>query len=168
MLRTIYPVGVLRHRLLHRNGNLVPPAPWTPTRRRVKTGFRWKTGRGRAFYESIRKVPTGETTEPLVTSIRLFPSVFQNRPFFGPSGSKMENHFCTFTQKEQRAGWAGCTQVTLFPYDCWVFEEKNAIWACHNLCAGELPCSASSHFIYWQKCSKYDKVCAEPVVAHHH
>ena len=45
---------------------------------------------------------------------------------------------------------------------------RNSVWACHNLCAGELPCTAFSHFIYWQKCSKSDKVDAEPVVAHHH
>ena len=34
-----YPAGVLRRRLLHRNGNFVPLAPWIPTRRWVKTGF---------------------------------------------------------------------------------------------------------------------------------
>ena len=84
------PAGVLRRRLLHRNGNFVPLAPWTRTRRRVKMGFRRKTGRSRAVYESIRKIPTGKTTEISVASqpsIRFFPLMARNgpfRPFFGP------------------------------------------------------------------------------------
>ena len=41
----IYPAGALRRSPLHWNGNFVPPAPWTPTRRRVKTDFWQKTGR---------------------------------------------------------------------------------------------------------------------------
>ena len=57
------PAGALRHSLLHQNGNFVPPAQWIQTRRRVKMGFRRKTGRGQAVYQSIRKVPTGETTK---------------------------------------------------------------------------------------------------------
>ena len=63
-----FPAGVLRRRLLHRNGNFVPLAPWIRTRRWVKTGFWQKTGRGRAVYESIWKVPTGKTTEISVAS----------------------------------------------------------------------------------------------------
>ena len=58
-----YPAGVLCRRLLHRNGNFVPPAPGIRTRRRMKNGFWRKTGRGQAVYESIRKVPSGKTTE---------------------------------------------------------------------------------------------------------
>ena len=77
-------------RLLHRNGNFVPLAPWIRTHRWVKTGFWQKTGPGRAVYESIRKVPTGKTTEISVASqpsIRFFPLMARNgpfRPFFGP------------------------------------------------------------------------------------
>ena len=85
-----FPAGVLRRRLLHRNGNFVPPAPWIRTRRRVKTGFRQKTGRSRAVYESIRKISTGKIIEISVASqpsIRFFPPKARNgpfRPFFGP------------------------------------------------------------------------------------
>ena len=84
------PVGVLRRRLLHRNGNFVPLAPWIRARRRVKTGFRRKTGRSRAVCESIRKIPTGQITEISVASqplIRFFPLMARNGlfcPFFGP------------------------------------------------------------------------------------
>ena len=45
-----YPAGVLRRRLLHRNGTFLPPAPPTQTRRRVKTDFRRKTGRSGPFF----------------------------------------------------------------------------------------------------------------------
>ena len=38
------PAGVLRRKLLHRNGNFIPPAPWIQTRERVKMGFRIKSG----------------------------------------------------------------------------------------------------------------------------
>ena len=61
----------------------------------VKTDFRRKTGRSRAVYESIRKIPRGETTKILVPSqalIRFFPSMARNgpfRPFFGSQGAKM-------------------------------------------------------------------------------
>ena len=48
--RPFGPAGVLRRRLLHRNGTFVPPAPPTRTRRRVKTDFRRKTGRGGPFF----------------------------------------------------------------------------------------------------------------------
>ena len=44
----------------------------------VKTDFQQKTGRSRAVYESIRKIPWGNTTEILVPSqplIRFFPSM---------------------------------------------------------------------------------------------
>ena len=44
--------------------------------------------------------------------------------FLGPRGPKWNIHFFQFTQKERCAGRAECTQVTLFPYNCWVFEEK--------------------------------------------
>ena len=93
--RPFGPAGALRRRLLHRNGTFVPPAPSTRTRWQVKTGFRQKTGRSRAVCESIRKIPTGETTEISVPSqalIRFFPSMARNgpfRPFFGPQGAKM-------------------------------------------------------------------------------
>ena len=88
--RPFGPAGALRRRLLHRNGTFVPPAPSTRTRRRVKTGFRRKTGRSRAVCESIRKIPTGKITEIFVASqplIRFFPPKARNGPFcpfFGP------------------------------------------------------------------------------------
>merc|ERR1739844_827531 len=94
--RPFGPAGALRRRLLHRNGTFVPPAPSTRTRWQVKTDFRQKTGRSRAVYELIRKIPRGETTEisvPLQALIRFFPSMARNgpfRPFFGPQGAKME------------------------------------------------------------------------------
>ena len=44
--------------------------------------------------------------------------------FSGPRGPKWENHFWDLTQKERRAGRAGCTQATLFPYDCGVSSAK--------------------------------------------
>ena len=52
--------------------------------------FGKKTGRSRAVYESIRKIPTGKTKQILVASqpsIRFFPLMARNgpfRPFFGP------------------------------------------------------------------------------------
>ena len=55
----------------------------------VKTDFWRKTGRSRAVYESIRKIPTARSTEisvPSQTSIRFFPLMAENgpfRPFFG-------------------------------------------------------------------------------------
>ena len=42
----------------------------------------------------------------------------------GPRRPKWSVHFLHLTQKEQRAGRAGCTQVTLFPYNCWVRKDK--------------------------------------------
>ena len=65
-------------------------APWIRARRRVKTGFRRKTGRSRAVCESIRKIPTGKITKVLVASqplIWFFPPKARNGPFcpfFGP------------------------------------------------------------------------------------
>ena len=38
------PAGALRRRLLHRNGNFIPPAQWIRTRWRVKTVFVRQTG----------------------------------------------------------------------------------------------------------------------------
>ena len=48
--RPFGPAGVLRRRLLHRNGTFVPPAPPTRTRWRVKTDFLRKTGRSGPFF----------------------------------------------------------------------------------------------------------------------
>ena len=66
-----YPAGVLRRRLLHRNGTFVPPAPSTRTRWRVKTDFRQKTGRSRAVYASIQMIPRGKTSRIAVRWIIL-------------------------------------------------------------------------------------------------
>ena len=46
------------------------------------------------------------------------------RPFFRPQGAKWKNHCWYLIQTERCTGRAECTQVTLFPYKCWVFEEK--------------------------------------------
>ena len=84
------PAGALRRRLLHRNGNFATPSPRIRTRQWAKTDFRRKTGRSRAVYESIRKIPRGETTEISVPShalIWFYPLMARNgpfRPFFGP------------------------------------------------------------------------------------
>ena len=40
------------------------------------------------------------------------------------SAPKWDIHFWYLTQKERCTGQADCTQVTLFPYKYWVFEEK--------------------------------------------
>ena len=65
-------------------------SPMNTNSSEVKMGFRRKTGRSRAVYESIRKIPTGKTTEISVASqpsIRFFPLMARNGPFwpfFGP------------------------------------------------------------------------------------
>merc|ERR1712208_225324 len=70
-------------------------SPMNTNSSEVKMGFRRKTGRRRAVYESIRKIPTGKTKQILVASqpsIRFFPLMARNgpfRPFFGPQGAKM-------------------------------------------------------------------------------
>ena len=65
-------------------------SPMNTNSSEVKMGFRRKTGRSRAVYESIRKIPTGKTKQISVASqpsIRFFPPMARNgpfRPFFGP------------------------------------------------------------------------------------
>ena len=44
--------------------------------------------------------------------------------FSGPRGPKWRIHFWHLTQKERRGGRPECTQVTLFPYNCWVSAAK--------------------------------------------
>ena len=72
-------------------------SPMNTNSSEVKMGFRRKTGRSRAVYESIRKIPTGKTKQISVASqpsIRFFPLMARNgpfRPFFGPQGAKMGN-----------------------------------------------------------------------------
>ena len=55
---------------------------------------------------------------------RRWPETGRFGRFSGPRGPKWENHFLHLTQKERRAGRAGCTQATLFPYDCGVSSAK--------------------------------------------
>ena len=120
------PAGALRRRLLHRNGTFVPPAPSTPLRRQVKTDFRQK-------FSSIRTIPRGKTTEISVRtqpSIRFFPLPARNgsfRPFFGPQRAHMEHTLLVSHPEGAMSGQAECTQVTLFPYKYWVFEEKSPV-----------------------------------------
>ena len=56
--------------------------------------------------------------------IRFFPPMARFRPFSGPRGRKLRFHFCYLTQKERCAGRFVYTQVTLFPYNCWVSAAK--------------------------------------------
>merc|ERR1712051_918547 len=44
--------------------------------------------------------------------------------FSGPRGPKWKNLLLTLTQKERCCARARCTQVTLFPYNCWVSAAK--------------------------------------------
>ena len=44
--------------------------------------------------------------------------------FSGPRGPKWKNHFLHLTQKERCCARVRCTQVTLFPYNCWVSAAK--------------------------------------------
>ena len=70
-------------------------------------GFRRKTGRSRAVYESIRKIPMGKTKQILVASspsIPFFPWVAPKGPFwpfFGPRGvwGRSENADLAATRK---------------------------------------------------------------------
>ena len=122
-------------RLLHRNGNFVPLAPWTRTRRRVKMGFRRKTGRSRAVYESIRKIPTGKTKQISVASqpsIRFFPLMARNgpfRPFFGPQGAKMGNPLLSAHPEGATGRPSRVHPGHPFPIWLWGFMSENAIRA---------------------------------------
>merc|ERR1712051_1132936 len=94
--RPFNPAGVLRRRLLHRNGTFVPPAPPTRTRWRVKTDFLRKTGHSGPFFSSIRTIPRGRTSEisvPSQPSIRFFPPVARIGPFCPFWGSPGQNAF---------------------------------------------------------------------------
>ena len=121
---------MLRRRLLHRNGTFVPPAPPTRTRRRVKTDFRRKTGRSGPFFHQSGRFQGVERAKFRCRRSHLFgfsrrwPESGRFGRFSGPRGPKWNIHFLHLTQKKQRAGRAGCTQVTLFPYNCWVRKEK--------------------------------------------
>ena len=128
--RPFGPAGVLRRRLLHRNGTFVPPAPSTRLRRQVKTDFRQKWAvAGPFFHQSGRfqgvrrpKFRCGRSRQ--FDFSRCPPETGHFGRFSGPRGPKWRIHFWYLTQKEQCTGQAECTQVTLFPYKYWVFEEK--------------------------------------------
>ena len=128
--RPFGPAGVLRRRLLHRNGTFVPPAPPTRTRRRVKTDFRRKTGRSGPFFHQSGRFQGVERAKFRCRRSHLFgfsrrwPESGRFGRFSGPRGPKWSVHFWHLTQKERRAGRPECTQVTLFPYNCWVSAAK--------------------------------------------
>ena len=119
-----------RRRLLHRNGTFVPPAPPTQTRRRVKTDFRRKTGRSGPFFHQSGRFQGVERAKFRCRRSRLFgfsrrwPESGRFGRFSGPRGPKWSVHFLHLTQKKRRASPAGCTQGTLFPYNCWVSRAK--------------------------------------------
>ena len=125
-----YPAGALRRRLLHRNGTFVPPAPSTPLRRQVKTDFRRKWAVAGPFFHQFGRFQGVKRPKFRCRRSRRFgfsrrwPETGRFGRFSGPRGPKWNIHFLHLTQKEQRAGRAGCTQVTLFPYNCWVRKEK--------------------------------------------
>ena len=121
---------MLLRRLLHQNGTFVPPAPLTPLRRQVKTDFRRKMGYRGAVFSSIRTIPW--VKQPKFRCGRSHHFGFSRRMpktgrfgrFSGPMGPKWSIHFSYFTQKQRCTGRTECTQVTLFPFKYWVFEEK--------------------------------------------
>ena len=125
-----YPAGALRRRLLHRNGTFVPPAPPIRTRRRVKTDFRRKTGRSGPFFHQSGRFQGVERAKFRCRRSHLFgfsrrwPESGRFGRFSGPRGPKWKTHLLTLTQKERRGGRPECTQVTLFPYNCWVSAAK--------------------------------------------
>ena len=161
--RPFGPASVLRRRLLHRNGTFVPPAP--PTRRQVKTDFRRKTGRSGPFFHQSGRFQGVEQAKFRCRRSHLFgfsrrwPESGRFGRFSGPRGPKWRFHFLHLTQKERRAGRAECTQVTLFPYNCWVCEAKTRFGPVSGVCGAKrvlqtaensqrpLPRCASSHFV---------------------
>ena len=87
-----------------------------------ENGFRRKTGRSRPFIHQ-----SGQTTEISVLSqaiIRFFRPMARNGSFWLFFGPKWRFHFLMLAQKDRIAGRAKCTQVTLFPYNCWVYWAK--------------------------------------------
>ena len=97
--RPFGPAGVLRRRLLHRNGTFVPPAPPTRTRRRVKTDFRRKTGRSGPFFHQSGRFQGVERAKFRCRRSRLFgfsrrwPESGRFGRFSGPRGPKWRFHF---------------------------------------------------------------------------
>ena len=120
----------LRRRLLHRNGTFVPPAPSTRLRRQVKTDFRRKSAVAGPFFhqsgwfQGVRRPKFRCGRSRQFDFSRCTPETGRFGRFSGPRGPKWSVHFWYLTQKEQCTGQAECTQVTLFPYKYWVFEEK--------------------------------------------
>ena len=99
--------------------------PWL-----VRLGTRAQQGHTRTACDSrtpYRHLREPEATlEPRATFVRtlLMPASGHFGRFSGPRGPKWSVHFWHLTQKERCTGEAECTQVTLFPYEYWVFEEK--------------------------------------------
>ena len=97
--RPFGPAGVLRRRLLHRNGTFVPPAPPTRTRRRVKTDFRRKTGRSGPFFHQSGRFQGVERAKFRCRRSHLFgfsrrwPESGRFGRFSGPRGPTWRFHF---------------------------------------------------------------------------
>ena len=105
-------------------------APSTPPRRQVKTDFQQKWAvAGPFFHQSGRfqgvrqpKFRCGRSRQ--FDFSRCMPETGRFGRFLGPRGPKWRIHFLHATQKKRCTGQSECTQVTLFPYKYWVFEEK--------------------------------------------
>ena len=70
-------------------------------------------------------IPRGKTTDISMLSQPPINSVFSaNGPKRAVFWVLWNAHFLMLTQKERCARRAECTQVTLFPHDCWFFEAK--------------------------------------------
>ena len=63
--------------------------------------------------------PREKIAQTCLQRLHVFPSLY-----LAPIPSDLWPHFLDLTQKEQRPGRAGCTQATLFPYDCGVSSAK--------------------------------------------
>ena len=96
----------------------------------MKTDFSRKTGRSGPFFHQSGRFQGVERAKFRCRRSHLFgfsrrwPESGRFGRFSGPRGPKWKNHFWYLTQKERCCARARCTQVTLFPYDCWVFEAK--------------------------------------------
>ena len=107
---SFYPVGALRHRLLHRNGTFVPPAPSTPLRRQVKIDFRQKWAVAGPFFNQSGQFQGVKRPKFRCRRSRQFdfsrcpPETGRFGRFSGPRGPKWSVHFLLLTQKERCTG----------------------------------------------------------------
>ena len=121
--RSFGPAGVLRRRLLHRNGTFVPPAQWTRTRQ----GWKRILGEKQAVARKRKELPDiggcqndrnfGAIADVDSVFFRWWPKTGCFGRFSGSRGSKWDVHFLMLTQKERCAGWSERTKLILFQYD---------------------------------------------------